>query len=48
MLAETSRWGIEYEPGCRDFDHLTEIAFDLASEGIEAATKKLGELCGCH
>jgi hypothetical protein len=45
-LGDASLWGIDYAPGGSD-DDLTEVAFDLASEAIAAATRTLRELCGC-
>ncbi len=39
--------GIEFDPQC-DRLHLTEIAFDLASEAVGEAQEKLRTLCGCH
>jgi hypothetical protein len=39
--------GIEFDPQC-DRLHLTEIAFDLASDAVAEAQEKLRTLCGCH
>ena len=39
--------GVEFDPQC-DRLHLTEIAFDLASEAVAEAQQKLRTLCGCH
>lgn len=46
-LGEASLFGIE--PDCRpDRQHLTETAFELASQAIGEANDTLRTLCGCH